>query len=48
MTIEEYYRSVRILTQEQVDAIEADRSSLRGRYVSHGGEVHHTQGESGH
>jgi len=48
VTVEEYFRSVRILTQDQVDEIELDRSSMRGRYVSHGGEVHHTQGEAAH
>ena len=48
MSLADYFRLVRTLTQEQVDEIELERSSMRGRYVSHGGEVHHTQGESRH
>lgn len=46
MTLAEYYRSVRVLSQDQVDEIETHRSSLRGKYVPH--EAHSLPSESRH
>lgn len=52
MTDEEFaawLRSVpRSMSQEDVDRAVAARDREQGRYVPHGGAVHHVEGESAH
>lgn len=42
------FRSLRTLSQEDVDRIESERDKVRGPYVAHGGSAHHGSDESRH
>lgn len=46
--IASWLRSVRSMSQEDVDRVERERSARRGLYAPHGGSPHHIRGESSH